>query len=357
MGKKFNSYRRDAPGQTSGERKGLGQWITIREAALAGLLGVLVGVLALAVIFKGIKTEQRSPAEVAVEEAPAQTSAPVVVPTSPPTATPSPLTVAVAAVQSNAEWAPFAPYVREFGGVEMALVPAGCFMMGSEEGRRDAQPVHEQCFEEPFWIGRYEVTNAQFADFLNQMGNQTEGNATWLDAEDAQVHIRESGGFWTPDEDFANHPATEVTWFGAAAFCQSRGIRLPTEAEWEYAARGPDGLVYPWGNDFVADNVVYSGNSNSQTAAVGSRPAGASWVGAHDLSGNVVEWVSSIYEDYPYQAADGREAYPTGDGISRRVRRGGAWLTESDKLGSANRGWSDPLDTPSSNGFRCARPF
>ena len=144
-------------------------------------------------------------------------------------------------------------------------------------------------------------------------------------------------------------------WFYAVKHCEGRGARLPTEAEWEYAARGPDGLVYPWGNDFVADNVVYSGNSNNQTWDVGSKPDGVSWVGAFDLSGNVWEWVNSLYRSYPYDATDGRVVDGIGDPGSDLVLRGGPWYFGPLGVRAANRGRDDRGSGYDGYGFRCAR--
>ena len=149
-----------------------------------------------------------------------------------------------------------------------------------------------------------------------------------------------------------------MDWFEAVAHCESRAGRLPTEAEWEYGARGPDGLVYPWGNDFEGNNTVYSSNSGGQTAPVGSKPGGVSWVGTHDLSGNVWEWVSSIYTDYPYDAADGREADGNGDSSSIRVLRGGSWyVINTLDLRAASRLRGNPDNSGNFLGFRCARSF
>jgi serine/threonine-protein kinase len=225
---------------------------------------------------------------------PIQTTTPPVNPTAALTQTPTLTLIPAAApiprglpggdpVAANDQWT---PSEQAFDGVDMVLVPTGCFMMGSTQeqieyaisewgnyayrGHHDDElPLHEQCIDEPFWFDVTEVTNAQFVAFGGQA----------LDA-----------GRWRQDD----RPREMVTWFEATIYCQSRGGRLPTEAEWEYAARGPDGLIFPWGDQLISNNVVYEGNSLGETAAVGSRPGGASWVGALDMSGNVWEWVSSI---------------------------------------------------------------
>lgn len=146
-----------------------------------------------------------------------------------------------------------------------------------------------------------------------------------------------------------------ISWFEAQAYAAWWGGRLPTEAEWEYAARGPEGLIYPWGDDFAADNVVFFSNSGRKTADVGSIPAGVSWVGALDMSGNVWEWVSSLYQPYPYKANDGRES--TSDTNSGRVLRGGGWNNDVNDLRAAFRGRLTPNDRINSGGFRCARSY
>ena len=246
-------------------------------------------------------------------------------PTPTPTATLTPMQLALTPVTANAGWTPFE---QDFEGVTMVLVPAGCFDMGSEDGGENEQPVHEVCFNEPFWIDEYEVTNAQFAQFNGVAASQS----AWTDA---------------------NRPRERITWFEARDFCTLREVRLPTEAEWEYAARGPDNLVYPWGNEFVADNTVYDGNSGSQTAEVGSRAGGASWVSAQDMSGNVWEWVSSLYLDYPY-GSDHENAQNSTD---VRVLRGGSWNFFDNYLRAAYRYGDDPDFWDFKLGFRCARSF
>jgi formylglycine-generating enzyme required for sulfatase activity len=266
-----------------------------------------------------------------------------------------PIIIAENSVSSNAEWQPYSPYIREFNGIEMVLVPAGCFMMGSideqidlimqiceENGSTcerdwfaDEQPAHQQCFDEPFWIDRTEVTRAQYAECV------TDGKCTAPNAPNDSSH--------------STQPTNSVTWFQSQDYCSWRDARLPTEREWEYAARGPDSLTYPWGNEFVADNAVYVENSGGEVASVGSRPSGASWVGAMDMSGNLVEWVSSLYQDYEYEPNDGREH---ADNITdARTLRGGSAGNFRLDLRAANRNWLIPIAPSDPNGFRCARAY
>jgi iron(II)-dependent oxidoreductase len=227
-------------------------------------------------------------------------------------------------VTANSQWS---VVKQTFNGVAMVLVPSGCFMMGSENGDSDEKPVTKICFDRPFWIDKYEVANGQFTKLGGKAGRSSHGQGD-------------------------NRPREQITWFEARDFCEKRGARLPTEAEWEYAARGPDGLVYPWGNKFVADNVVFLVNSGGRSAYVGSKPGGVSWVGALDLSGNVWEWTSSIYRPYPYSATDGREN--NSDTISQRGRRGSSWYIYGTTVCAANRYMDDPSFSSSDIGFRCA---
>lgn len=233
-----------------------------------------------------------------------------------PSATPAPGFVPVA---RNADWT---PVVQSIDGAQMALVPVGCFSMGSLDGEASEQPTETICFEKPYFIDASEVTNESFG----------------------------SAGTFSGDR----QPRERVSWHEASAYCTSRGARLPTEAEWEYAARGPDNLTYPWGQSFDAGSVVYTGNSDGITANVGSHPAGASWVGAYDLSGNVWEWVASLYYPYPYDPLDGRESL---DSPGARVMRGGSWSNTQYNVRASVRGWLNPSSTGSAVGFRCARDY
>lgn len=252
------------------------------------------------------------------------------------------LTATPTAIPAGADNKVWTPVERDFAGVPMVQVPAGCFKMGSEQAEiaalnkeyktnafDDEGPTHEVCIDKPYWIDKYEVSNGQFAQFKGQAGGISN---------------------WTDD----NLPRDSITWIEATAFCQLRGAVLPTEAQWEYAARGPQGLVYPWGDDFNADNVVYRGNSGNKTASVGSKWGGVSWVGAYDLSGNVWEWTSSLYKPYPYDATDGREDQSNRSDL--RVLRGGSWYLNIDVRGADRNGFA-PGSVLGNWGVRCVRSF
>ncbi len=248
--------------------------------------------------------------------------------------------LSVPVVTTNSQWK---PQFQDFNGVEMALVPPGCFMMGSTEadiaalnqqystsGFSDQGPQSHVCFDEPFWIDKTDVTQAQFKQFGGQAAH---------------------GPAFTGDR----RPVERITWFEARDFCVERGARLPTEAEWEYAARGPDDPVYPWGNTFDGGKAVYNRNPSQGTAEVGSLPAGASWVGALDMSGNVWQWVSTLYKSYPYDAEDGRE--DAKDTSTERMLRGGSWDLNNQYLWTAYRYEFDPAHEDNHLGVRCARSF
>jgi iron(II)-dependent oxidoreductase len=243
----------------------------------------------------------------------------------------------------------------------MALVPAGCFMMGDEAGLPDEQPVHEICFDQPFWIDLTEVTVTNFADFLNGQDEVADSYAGWLDpstpTREILVPLVKQDNKWRALSGYTHCPVEGVTWFGANDYCAWRGVRLPTEAEWEYAARGPDNLLYPWGNEFIRENVV---RITGKTPAVGSKPQSASWVGALDMSSSLFEWTSSLYLPYPYDPEDGREIGPEQDNVSDRVYRGSPWyhpVGMYDNVSATARFNVPPHLTTWYYGIRCARSF
>lgn len=213
-----------------------------------------------------------------------------------------------------------------FSDIEMVLVPAGCFNMGSEDGAEDEQPVHQVCIKESFWLDKYEVTNGQYG---------SEGCADFSTGN--------------------NNPRNCVNWFDAKNYCESLGGRLPTEAEWEYAARGPDGLIYPWGNIFFKYKLVYGDNSDNHAAPAGSKSESYSWVGAYDMSGNVKEWVSSLYTDYPFNQNDGRES--SDNNTDLHIVRGGSFSPLSQNQSTSYRHEHDPMREHGDFGFRCTRDY
>lgn len=261
-------------------------------------------------------------------------------------------------VSTNDEWTPI---IREFDSIPMTLVPAGCFIMGYDENLPEEQPVHEICFEQPFWIDLTEVTVAQFAQFLNGQVEPVENYTYWLDPGNSVFPTAKQlifqGNQWIPMPARVNHALESVRWVGADAYCAWRSARLPTEAEWEYSARGPDSLLYPWGDEFIRDNVV-RWLSRNIVPEVGSKPRGASWVGALDMSSSLFEWTSSTYQPYPYNAFDGREVSILEDETSHRVFRGSAWYHPDgmhDNVSATARFSAPPGYAAWYYGFRCAQ--
>lgn len=229
-------------------------------------------------------------------------------------------------------------------GAEIVLIPAGEFLMGSD-------PAHDPYFwgaEAPehtvtldsFWIYRTEVTQGMYQEC-------DEANAC-----PAPVMINHPVAQQYGNPRFEDYPVIMVTWQSALAYCQWAGGRLPTEAEWEKAARGTDGQMFPWGDDPSADG--YANYSSSSPVEVGSHPLGSSPYGVLDMAGNVLEWVNDHFQPlyYEYSPLDNPPGPASG---SRRVIRGGAFNHNTiDGLRAAARASLNPEDTKISVGFRCA---
>jgi len=217
--------------------------------------------------------------------------------------------------------------------VEMAVVPAGDFLMGSDDPELDSdERAAARIHVEAFWIDRVEVTNARY-DVCVEAGACSRPSGTAFG-----------------DATKADHPATIVSWTQAAAYCRWVGKRLPTEAEWEKAARGVDGRRYPWGPSFEPDRL--NAGYTAGTTAVGHYAAGASPYGVLDMAGNVWEWTSSLYRPYPYDPGDGRED-PTARGA--RVNRGGSWYYGASYVRTTYRATANHIYRRIADlGFRCA---
>lgn len=281
-------------------------------------------------------------------------------------------TCAVLVLASSCSKHPTKPVPTTAG---MVLVPAGDFTMGSTTGNSGELPVHT-VYLDAFYIDKYEVTNAQFKQFINASGYTNQ--AYW---SAAGWNARTSGGwtqplYWT-DGDYhsgptwPDFPVVGVSWYEAEAYANFAGKRLPTEAEWEKAARGTDQRTYPWGEGLDGSRANYYGSGDPYEDGYnnGSTPAGfydgrldstsnfqttdsPSFYGAYDMAGNVWEWVADWEGAYSASPVSNPTGPLTG---SSRMLRGGAWNEHSSTLRSAYRRSSIPHPRSIGVGFRCAR--
>jgi len=220
----------------------------------------------------------------------------------------------------------------------MAQVPAGEFIMGSNERWDDEAPEHISTTD-AFYIDLNEVTNADYKIFVKA--------------------TKRTHPFHWPEghlpKNKENHPVIYVSWFDANDYCSWAGKRLPTEQEWEKAARGEEGLIYPWGNEWSLDKSNNPYKNSTGTEPIGSYPKGRSPYGLNDISGNVWEWVDSYYLPHPGNPVT-RAEY----GEDKRVLKGGSWfdcLSYGCGLSAPtfNRSFFTPEVKKNSFGFRCAK--
>jgi formylglycine-generating enzyme required for sulfatase activity len=238
----------------------------------------------------------------------------------------------------------------------LVYVPEGEFVMGSETIGRTYDPEHKVTLG-PFWIDSTEVTNHQYAAFLQELGLLKGSDPDWL--KTVGGGLIEQGGFWMPwsGGTYWEHPVVGVTWYGAQAYCKWVDRRLPTEAEWEKAARGTDGRTYPWGEVLDCQHANFN-QCKKGTAAVGSYLEGVSPYLVQDMAGNVWEWTADWYGSGYYQLSPAENPSGPEKGTLRSVR-GGGW---SDyPLNSLNpfswvafRGSAPPDLASPAVGFRCA---
>ena len=237
---------------------------------------------------------------------------------------------------------------------DMVRIGAGEFLMGTNDGPEDERPMHKVSVAE-FSIDRHQVTNAQFAQFLDAVGTESARREKYFDMDDDDARVHRRSGRWLADQGHENRPVVEVSWFGALAFCNWVGKRLPTEAEWERAARGLDGRKFSWGSEPPDATHAHFNAGWNDFRDVGSFPKGATSDGVFDLAGNGWEWVSSAYTSYPYNAADGREDLTQ---PHVRVTRGGGQDLPAGELTTTHRGQRVSRNFRSGHhniGFRCAR--
>ncbi|HET7090688.1 MAG TPA: SUMF1/EgtB/PvdO family nonheme iron enzyme [Anaerolineae bacterium] len=234
--------------------------------------------------------------------------------------------------------------LTSFGLDSMVAVPAGWFWMGQDDGPESNRPQHA-VYLDAFAIDRTEVTMAAFTEFVAATGYQAKGWEPPL-----RLPPRAGGAGGGPH---ADEPAAGIMWQDADAYCRWFGKRLPTEAEWEKAARGTDRRIYPWGDQWNADCANTADSGYGRVLPVGSFLDGASPYGALDMAGNVAEWVSDYFDAGYYAISPERN--PTGpDIVVDHVLRGGSWASPSAHAQTFFRDSSHSARRNPRVGFRCA---
>jgi eukaryotic-like serine/threonine-protein kinase len=258
---------------------------------------------------------------------------------------------------------PIVTETRQADGMMMIYIPARKFTMGSDEGEADEGPIHDVYLDD-YWMDQTEITNGMYALCVESGSCETPmkmGSYTRASYYDNKL--------------FADYPVIYVDWDMAKAYCEWAGARLPTEAEWEKAARSEDARIYPWGNDWDVlklRRLNFADKNNPEmtsdinvddgyrdTAPVGSYPGGKSPYEIYDLAGNVWEWVADWYDplyyrDSPLNNPPGPTS-PTQE-MTMRVLRGGASVAANQNVfHTSNRNGLDPSKFSESIGFRCAR--
>ena len=268
-------------------------------------------------------------------------------PQPPPPVTPPPVTTQPVTPPSSTEG--------------MVLIPAGEFQMGSNFNP-DEKPIHS-VYIDAFYMDEYEVTNAEYAAFLNAKGKHTESGKTWLHIGSAPARIEYVAGVYRAKGGYENHPVIYVSWHGAVAYSKWKGKRLPTEAEWEKAARGNlSGLTYPWGNTIDSSKANYDSHIGD-TTAVGKYTANG--YGLYDMAGNVWEWCLDGYDSGFYAVSPRQNPLSGANSImwildnyigvnSIRVLRGGSWHNTAQNVRVAAR-FTAPTSANDLSGFRCVR--
>lgn len=256
---------------------------------------------------------------------------------------------AVPLVTSLAEPPDSGDAVTDGQSVKMVFVPEGEFSMGSETGDADERPVHP-VYLDAFYIDMYEVTNAHYRTCVQAgacLPPVKNGSST-------RSHYYDN-------PEFDNFPVMHISWEMAQSFCAWRGVGLPSEAQWEKAARGTDGRTYPWGEGIDCQRANYYRQQGTEfvacagdTTQVGSYESGQSPYGAYDLTGNVWEWVADWYGSSYYKESPASNPPGPVSG-SARVVRGGSWQFSDFSVRTTRRYWFNPANALENVGFRCAR--
>lgn len=237
---------------------------------------------------------------------------------------------------------------------QLVLVRGGLFIMGSKDGEQD-EILHKVSLDS-FSISRYEITNAQYAHFLNHYGSGKVKNGDYKGQQMVDTHswgVTLQGKVWLPQPGYEDHPAVNVSWYGAYEFCRFYGGNLPTEAQWEYAARSR-GRVQRWAGTHDENALKayawYWDNADGHTHPVGTRQPNK--LGIYDMSGNVWEWCYDWYGDYPHEEQKNPAGPQSG---SSRVVRGGGWYSSASNCRASYRDYDSPDIRDGDLGFRFAR--
>lgn len=243
-------------------------------------------------------------------------------------------------VEDNRDFSIYETIVGE-DGREMILIPEGIFTRGSSTGGFDEKPEQE-IYLDAFYVDKYEVTVDAYNKF-RRAANYAEPEVPFFQGDHKILKV-------------PNHPVVGVSWVDAVNYCKWAGKRLLTEAEWEKAARGTHGLIYPWGNELLDKRVNMSGKGDGfeYLAPVGSFPMGRSVYGVHDMAGNVSEWVEDLYDQFYYKEA--QMMNPKGpENKKNRVFRGGSWDARRVDIRTSKRFAATPGRRDSIVGFRCGK--
>lgn len=337
-----------------------GLWMVLGNGPGATEVATRAGETDLAVATSVTETREAVPTITVIPAGAATgTSIPTLTPT--PTIMPSLTATASPTTSATSTTVPEAGTQRTnpIDGATLVYVPAGQFMMGMTTNQVDymlrncdecnqdhfygSQPAHPVQLD-AYWIYQNEVTNDLYAACV----------ADGACAMPARTDSNTRSDYWA-NPSFANYPVIHINWFAAADYCRWAGGRLPTEAEWEKAARGEDGRLFPWGDTMPNAQLANVGDRNGDTRPAGSYPQGASPYGVLDMAGNVWEWVNDWHDvDYfrysPLENPTGPDQSPNG----RRVGKGGAWYWAAAFASPAYHDWWEPDNESAETGFRCA---
>lgn len=231
---------------------------------------------------------------------------------------------------------------------QMALIPAGEFTMGSDSYGEEEKPAHK-VYLDAYYIDKYKVTNALYKRCVDEK--------VCKPPQFLNSFLRPA---YYGDTRYDDYPVMAVDWYMAKTYCEWRGARLPTEAEWEKAARGTDERIYPWGNDIDQSRANYNNNGDpnfvGDTSKVGSYPDGLSPYGVYDMAGNIWDWTADLYSDTYYASLPKLAVNPLGPTTGEtRVIRGGSWNSGASSLRTTRRSWNIPSNANIYIGFRCAK--